>query len=163
MSKDSVVKYDERGILDGGTVGLPRKMSRDIWLQEVFPEWGTYLNYEIDQFKVKAKTGAMWYFGGPSFALKSQGGAVFLVDLYAGPSLFTDYSYCGVCRTSGADKLYWMRLNPHVIDPWKFKRLDAVCITHHHQDHMDFYTIQAALQTTKCKFIAPPETCRRMK
>ena len=163
MSKDSVVKYDERGVMDGGTVGLPRKMSREIWLQEVFPEWGTYLNYEIDQFKVKPKTGAMWYFGGPSFALKSQAGAVFLVDLYAGPSLFTDYSYCGVCRTSGADKLYWMRLNPHVVDPWKFKRLDAVCITHHHQDHMDFYTIQAALQTTQCKFIAPPETCRRIK
>ena len=56
-----------------------------------------------------------------------------------------------------------MRLNPHVIDPWKFKRLDAVFITHHHQDHMDFYTISAALQTTKCKFVAPPETCRRMK
>ena len=50
---DSVVKYDERGILDGATVGLPRKMTRDIWLQEVFPEWGTYLNYEIDQTKVK--------------------------------------------------------------------------------------------------------------
>ena len=63
-------------------------MTRDIWLQEVFPEWGTYMNYEIDQFKVKPKTGAMWYFGGPSFALKSQAGAVFLVDLYAGPSLF---------------------------------------------------------------------------
>lgn len=41
MSKESVVKYDERGVLDGGTVGLPRKMTREIWLQEVFPEWGT--------------------------------------------------------------------------------------------------------------------------
>jgi hypothetical protein len=48
MSEDSVVKYDERGVLDGGTVGLPREMSREIWLKEVFPEWGTYLNYEID-------------------------------------------------------------------------------------------------------------------
>ena len=50
-----------------------------------------------------------------------------------------------------------------VIDPWKFKRLDAVCVTHHHQDHMDFYTISAALQTTNCKFIAPPEAARRMR
>ena len=153
---DDVVKYDERGILDGATVGLPRKMNREIWLKEVFPEWGTYLNYEIDQYKVKTGTGAMWYFGGPSFALKSQAGAVFTVDLYAGPSLFTDYSYCGVCRTAGAEKLYWMRLNPHVVDPWQFKRLDAVFITHHHQDHMDFYTVAAALQTTKCKFVGPP-------
>lgn len=76
---------------------------------------------------------------------------------------FTDNSYCGVCRTSGADKLWWMLLNPHMIDPWKFQRLDAVCVTHQHQDHMDFYTISAALQTTHCKFIAPPEASRRMK
>jgi L-ascorbate 6-phosphate lactonase len=163
MSDEQVVKYDERGVMDGGTVGLPRKMSRDIWLREVFPEWGTYLNHEIANFEVQPGTGAIWYFGGPSFAVKSQAGAVFLVDLYAGPSLFTDRSYCGVCKTSGAEKLWWMRLNPHVIDPWKFKRLDAVCITHHHQDHMDFYTISAALQTTNCKFIAPPEAARRIQ
>ena len=162
MNDKKVVKYDERGVMDGGTVGLPRQMSRDIWLQEVFPEWGTYLNHEIATFDVQPGTGALWYFGGPSFALKSQAGAVFLVDLYAGPSLFTDRSYCGVCKTSGAEKLWWMRLNPHVIDPWKFKRLDAVFITHHHQDHMDFYTISAALQTTNCKFVAPPEAARRM-
>lgn len=163
MSNDSVVKYDERGVMDGGTIGLPRKMNRDIWLREVFPEWGSYLNYEIDKFEVKPGTGALWYFGAMSCAIKSQAGAVFTVDLYAGPSLFTDYSYCGVCRTSGAEKLWWMRTHPMVIDPWKFKRIDAVCVTHHHQDHMDFYMISAALQTSNCKFIAPPEASRRMK
>ena len=162
MGDEQVVKYDEMGVMDGGTIGLPREMNRDIWLREVFPEWGSFLNYEIANFEVPGGTGCLWYFGGPSYALKSQAGAVFTVDLYAGPSIFTDYSYCGVCRTSGAEKLHWMRLNPHVIDPWKFDRLDAVCVTHHHQDHMDFYTIAAALQTTNCKFIAPPEAARRM-
>lgn len=162
MSEERVVKYGERGVMDGSTIGKPREMTREIWLQEVFPEWGTFLNHEIANYEVQPNTGVMWYFGGPSFALKSQGGAVFTVDLYAGPSIFTDESYCGVCRTSGADKLWWMRLNPHVIDPWKFERLDAVCVTHHHQDHMDFYTISAALKTTNCKFIAPPESARRM-
>ena len=39
MGDENVVKYDERGVLDGGTVGLPREMNRDIWLKEVFPEW----------------------------------------------------------------------------------------------------------------------------
>ncbi len=43
MSDNSVVKYDEKGVLDGGTVGLPREMNRDIWLKEVFPEWGSFL------------------------------------------------------------------------------------------------------------------------
>jgi L-ascorbate 6-phosphate lactonase len=160
---DSVVKYDERGVIDGGTIGLPREMNRDIWLKEVFPEWGSFLNYEIDQYEVKPGTGALWYFGAMSCCIKSQGGAVFLIDNYAGPSIFTDPSYCGVCRTCGAEKLHWMRIHPMVIDPWKFKRIDAVCVTHHHQDHMDFYTISAALQTTNCKFIAPPEAARRMK
>ncbi len=163
MSEEQVVKYDERGVADGGTIGLPREMTREKWLQEVFPEWGQFLNHEIANFEVQPGTGAMWYFGGPSFALKSQAGAVFTVDLYAGPSMFTDESYCGVCRTSGAAKLWWMRLNPHVIDPWRFERLDAVLITHHHQDHLDFYTVSAALQTTDCKFIAPPESARRLR
>ncbi len=162
MSDERIVKYDEMGVMDGGTIGLAREMNRDIWLREVFPEWGSFLNYEIANFEVPNGTGCLWYFGGPSYALKSQAGAVFTVDLYSGPSIFTDYSYCGVCRTSGAEKLHWMRLNPHVIDPWKFERLDAVCVTHHHQDHMDIYTIAAALQTTDCKFIAPPEAARRM-
>ncbi len=81
MGDESVVKYDERGVLDGGTVGLPREMNRDIWLREVFPEWGSYLNYEIDNFEVKPGTGDVWYFGAMSCAIKSQAGAVFTVDL----------------------------------------------------------------------------------
>ncbi len=28
MSDESVVKYDERGVMDGGTIGLPREMTR---------------------------------------------------------------------------------------------------------------------------------------
>ena len=31
MSEEKVVKYDEMGVMDGGTIGLPRPMSRDIW------------------------------------------------------------------------------------------------------------------------------------
>jgi len=61
--KDSVVKYDEYGIMDGSTMGNPQN-DPEIWLQEVFPEWGSYLNYEIDQYKVKPGTAALWYFGG---------------------------------------------------------------------------------------------------
>jgi L-ascorbate 6-phosphate lactonase len=90
MAGDSVVRYDEYGIMDGSTMGKPRKMTREIWLQEVFPEWGSYLNYEIDKYEVKPGTAALWYFGGPSFALKSRAGAVFTVDLYSGSSMFTD-------------------------------------------------------------------------
>jgi L-ascorbate 6-phosphate lactonase len=163
MSEESVVKYDEMGVMDGGTVGLRRPMNRDIWLKEVFPEWGTFLNYEIDAYEVQEGKGVCWFLGGPSYALKSRAGAVFTIDLYAGPSLFTDYSYCGVCKQAGSDKIHWMRINPHVIDPWKFKRWDAVFITHQHQDHMDYYAIQAALQTSNARFIAPAKAAHLMK
>jgi hypothetical protein len=87
MSDERVVKYDEMGVMDGGTIGLAREMNRDIWLREVFPEWGSFLNYEIANFEVPNGTGCLWYFGGPSYALKSQAGAVFTVDLYSGPSI----------------------------------------------------------------------------
>ena len=42
MSDERVVKYDEMGVMDGGTIGKPRPMSRDIWLQEVFPKIWEY-------------------------------------------------------------------------------------------------------------------------
>jgi L-ascorbate 6-phosphate lactonase len=129
-------------IMDGFTMGTAQD-DREICCRRS-SEWGSYLNEEIDQFKVKLGTGAL-VFRGPSCLVT--GGGRLTVDLYFA-SMFTDYSYCGVCRTSGADKLWWIRINPQVIDPRKFKRLDAVCVTHHHQDHLDFYTISAALQTT---------------
>jgi hypothetical protein len=66
VSEEQVVKYDEMGVMDGGTIGLPRKMTREIWLEEVFPEWGAFLNREIETFDVKPGTGVLWSFGGPS-------------------------------------------------------------------------------------------------
>jgi hypothetical protein len=44
------MKNDEMGVIDGGTIGLPRETSRDIWLREVFPECGSFLNYEIANY-----------------------------------------------------------------------------------------------------------------
>ncbi|GAH82958.1 unnamed protein product, partial [marine sediment metagenome] len=117
----------------------------------------------IENFEVKRGTGVLWYLGGPSFIFKSQGGATCTLDLFSGPSSFTDYSFCGVCKPAGADKIYWMRIHPMVIDPWKMKRWDAVFVSHQHADHMCFYTIKAALQTSDALFIAPPHAAEIMK
>ena len=35
MAEKEVVRYDQMGVMDGGTVGLGRPMNRDIWLKEV--------------------------------------------------------------------------------------------------------------------------------
>lgn len=140
--------------------GVVRKMTREIWLEECFPEWHQMLNLEIENAAFPDGSFGLWMLGGPSWAYKSAGGAEFLVDNYSGSSLNSEYSYCGVCRTSGAPYLTWVRTNPHVIDPWKFKKLDMVFATHHHQDHADFYTVKATLDTTECKYVGPANTCK---
>lgn len=141
--------------------GVVRKMTREIWLNECFPEWHQMLNLEIEKAKFPKGSFGVWMLGGPSWAFKSAGGATFLVDNYSGSSLNSEYHYCGVCRTSGAPYLTWVRTNPHVIDPWKMQKdLDYVFATHHHQDHADYYTVMATLDTTTCKYVGPLNTCK---
>ena len=56
----------------------------------------------------------------------------------------------------------WLRLNPQVIDPFSFNKVDGVFCTHVHNDHCDFYTIKGTMQTTDARYIAPPETVKRL-
>ncbi len=146
-----------------GPTSEEREMTREIWLDEVFPEWKSMLNQQIESTTVAPGTFAMWFLGGPSWAYKSPAGFTALIDNYSGSSLNSEYEYCGVCRTSGASHLTWARVNPHVIDPWKFKNLDAVFSSHHHQDHADIYTVKATLNTTSCKYIGPANTVQKFR
>jgi len=146
------------GIIEAVEMSRERDLTRSQWLEECFPEWGTFLNRQIEETKVPKGKVALWWFGGPSWGLKSQE-EIFLIDNYAGPSNFTRYEYCGPCQTTGAERLEWLRLNPQVMDPWKFKRIDASFSTHHHGDHADFYTVKALLKTTKALFVGPKLTC----
>ena len=157
--KVEIRRYEDT-VPDSKGTGVPRKMTREIWLEECFPEWHCMLNQQIEEAQFPEGAFGLWMLGGPSWAYKSAGGATFLVDNYSGSSLCSNYEYCGVCRTTGAPKLHWLRINPHVIDPWKLKTLDYVFATHHHQDHADYYTVQATLQTTDCKFVGPKNTCK---
>jgi len=158
-----VESTDGRGILSAAYVSTNRQITRDDWLHDVFPEWGTLLNKEIADLNVSTGTVALWWFGGPSFAIKTSSGETFLIDNYAGPSVYSTYDYCGVCRTSGAPSLNWLRLGPVVVDPWAFSKLDAVFSTHQHNDHCDMYTIKATLQTTDCTFVGPAAAVDKMR
>jgi len=155
--------YNEKGVWRANLVGEDRQIDRRRWLEEVFPEWGLYLNRQIEHTAVSAGKVVLWWLGVASWVVKTPDGAVFLIDNYSGPSTYTDYSYCGVCRTSGAEQIDWLRLNPHVIDPWAFGRLDAVFCTHHHGDHTDIYTVKATNQTTQCQFVGPRSSVELMK
>lgn len=155
---------DGRGTMQGKyLLNTDRPMTRARWLLECFPEWGTFLNRQIDATQVEPGTYAIWWTGGMGFVFKSPEGAVFMVDNYAGPSHYTEYEYCGVCRSSGARTIDWMRINPQVLDPWAFSNLDAVFCSHQHADHTDIYTLKAATQTSDCRFVGPLSAVERMR
>lgn len=168
---DGKINYEEieivgdgRGTMQGDyLLNKDRPMDRIRWLLECFPEWGRFLNREIEETVVEEGTYALWWTGGMGFVLKSPGGAVLLVDNYAGPAHYTEYEYCGVCRTSGSPTIDWLRLNPQVIDIFGFQTLDAVFCSHQHADHTDIYTLKAATQTTDCQFYAPLSSVERMR
>lgn len=154
---------DGRGILAGDYLNQNREITRDIWLNESFPEWGTLLNLEIENITLEKGTVAIWWLGGPSWVLKTDEGGIFFIDVYSGPSHYTQYYYCGVCKQAGASDINWMRMNPQLIDPWKFNQLDGVFCTHKHQDHCDIYTVKATLQTTDCMYYGPQDTVVKLK
>jgi L-ascorbate 6-phosphate lactonase len=158
------IKGDGRGTMQGDyLLNQDRPMDRIRWLLECFPEWGRFLNRQIEETEVQPGTYAMWWTGGMGFVLKSPGGAVILVDNYAGPAHYTEYEYCGVCRTSGSPTIDWLRLNPQVLDIFGFETLDAVLCSHQHADHTDIYTLKAATQTTNCDFYGPLSSVERMR
>jgi len=160
-----------KGISDGGLNLLQDKeLTKEQWLAEVFPEWKTILNEEIENYKVKANTLALWWLGGASWWMKSEGGANICIDQYSGSGGCLDRNEIskdsGVMRMSGATKMCWIRCIPHVLDPWEIKECDAYLSTHLHNDHCDIYTIKPLLKNTDCKFVGPPacvEVFRRWK
>lgn len=155
---------DGRGTMQGNyLLNQDREIDRLQWILECFPEWGQWLNREVEETQVPEGNYALWWTGGMGFILKSPGGAVLLVDNYAGPAHYTEYEYCGVCRTSGAATIDWIRLNPQVVDIFGFKTLDGVLCSHQHADHTDIYTLKAAAQTSNCLFFGPLSVVERMR
>lgn len=160
---DEIKKTDGRGIISGKWLNQYHDITREDWLEDSFPEWGTLLNQEIETYEVPKGQVSLWWCGGPSWVLKTDEGGIYFIDQYCGPSMYTDLSYCGVCKQSGASSINWIRLNPQVIDPWKFNQLDGVFCTHAHQDHCDLYAINATAKTTDCQYYAPPQAAAKIE
>src|SRR5699024_1900410 len=60
------------------------EVTKEKWLVETFPEWGTYLNEEIETEVVDPGTFAMWWLGCTGIWLKSHEGTNILCDLWCG-------------------------------------------------------------------------------
>ena len=58
------------------------EISRESWILSTFPEWGTWLNEEIEREQVQPGTFAMWWLGCTGIWLKTEQGTNLVTDLW---------------------------------------------------------------------------------
>lgn len=139
------------------------EITRESWILSTFPEWGTWLNEEIEEEVVKEGTFAMWWLGCTGIWVKSQGDTNICIDLWCGTGKRTkklapmspDHQMARMCggRVSQPN----LRAIPFVIDPFAIRKIDAVLATHFHKDHIDENVAAAVIQNCDCTvpFIGP--------
>ena len=118
------------------------EMTRDKWIQNTFPEWGTWLVEDIENEVVAPGNVAMWWLGCTGVWFKTPGGANVSIDLWCGNGKRTHgngkmavgHQMANMCGARAMQPN--LRNVPFVFDPFAFKQVDAVLATHYHQDHM---------------------------
>jgi len=142
------------------------EITRETWLLSNFPEWGTWLNEEIEQEQVAPGSFAMWWLGCTGIWVKSEGNTNLCIDLWvksgkrtkANPWMTKQHQHQ---RMIGVEKLQPnLRNSVCVLDPFAIKELDALLATHDHGDHIDPHVAAAVMQNcdSSVPFIGP-ETC----
>ena len=141
------------------------EITRESWILATFPEWGTWLNEEIEREEVKPGTFAMWWLGCTGIWLKTENGTNIVTDLWCNTGKKTHGS--GMMKQGhqhmkmiGCQKIQPnLRNVPCVLDPFAMKNVDALLATHDHSDHIDINVAAAILQNCPdCRFIGP-ENC----
>lgn len=132
--------------------------TRESWIKATFPEWGTWLNEEIENTVIEPGSVGMWWLGCTGIWFKTPGGANITIDLWAGNGKRTHGDgkiKVGhqMANMAGVRKMQPnLRAVPFVIDPFAVKHVDAVLATHYHQDHMSAefaaHVIQSGMTTT---------------
>lgn len=137
-----------------------KDVTREKWILKTFPEWGTYLNEEIEETECPKGKFMMWWLGNTGIWVKSEGGANVMVDLWVSTGKTSHYNADGsikmmdpehqMARMSGARNMQPnLRAIPCVIDPFAIKKLDAVLASHTHSDHIDINVAAAVLQNVE--------------
>ena len=132
-------------------------LTREQWIMNTFPEWGTWLNEEIENEVVEPGNVAMWWLGCTGIWFKTPGGCNITIDFWCGNGKRTHgdgkmkpgHQMANMC---GARMMQPnLRAVPFVLDPFAVKQVDAVFATHYHQDHMDpnyaAHVIQSGMTT----------------
>lgn len=140
------------------------EITKEMWLKNTFPEWGTWLNEEIAAAEVPEKTLSMWWLGNMGIWIKSDHGTNVVIDMWnqtGKKTIGSGQMKKGhqMMRMSGVRNLQPNRRNqPFVIDPFEVKDIDVLCVTHSHSDHLDQTT--AAVVTKNCPnaiFVGPQD------
>lgn len=135
------------------------EITRESWILSTFPEWGTWLNEEIQEEEVPEDNVAMWWLGNCGIWIKTPGGANIVMDLWSNRGKHTKQVKDMVrghqmANMAGVRKLQPnLRAQPMVIDPFKIKELDYYLVSHFHSDHIDPYTAAAILNNPDLKHV----------
>lgn len=139
------------------------EITRDSWILSTFPEWGTWLNEEIENEQVRANTFTMWWLGCMGIWLKTAENVNLCIDLWCQTGkktqqeqkMKTQHQHQRMIGCVGLQPN--LRNSPCVIDPFAIKNLDALLATHDHSDHIDINVAAAIMKncTQKPRFIGP--------
>lgn len=132
--------------------------TREGWIMSTFPEWGTWLNEEIEDEVVPEGNVAMWWLGCTGIWMKTPSDTNISIDLWTGNGKRTHGNGKmapghQMANMAGVRNMQPnLRNVPFVFDPFGFKKVDAVLATHYHQDHMSpefaAHVIQSGMTTT---------------
>ncbi len=150
-------------------MGKVDEITRESWILKTFPEWGTWLNEEIEQEQVEKGSLAMWWLGCTGIWLKTEHGTNLCIDFWcdsgkrtkSNPSIKSNHQMAKMC---GCQRLQPnLRVSPFVLDPFAIRRVSAVLATHNHSDHIDINVAAAVLQNCgeKVPFIGPKKCVER--
>ena len=133
------------------------EMTRESWIESTFPEWGTWLVEDIENEVVAPENVAMWWLGCTGVWFKTPADTNISIDLWCGNGKRTHgdgkmkvgHQMANMCGARAMQPN--LRNVPFVIDPFAFKKVDAVLATHYHQDHMSAewaaHVIQSGMTT----------------
>ena len=144
-------------------MSIVEEITRESWILSTFPEWGTWLNEEIEEEEVKKGTFAMWWLGCTGIWIKTEGNTNIMIDFWCGTGKRTKQNRLmkkqhQMQRMVGGLKLQPnLRTSVFVLDPFAIKELDAVLATHDHADHIDPNVAAAVLKNCdpSVPFIGP--------
>lgn len=145
------------------------EITREKWILGAFPEWGTWLNEEIDETVVDKGTFAMWWLGCTGIWIKTENNTNIAIDLWFGNGKRTQKNkymaeYHQMRNMTGG-KLTQpnLRAAPVVYDPFAVTKVDAVLSTHYHNDHIDPFFAAAVINNCDddVPFIGPKESVKK--